>query len=41
MRFRIVRVEEPVKRTLEPDPQWKHGIAYRDEEIWESEWKKE
>lgn len=40
-RFRIVRVDEPVKRTLEPDPRWKHLIAFKDEDIWESEWKEE
>jgi hypothetical protein len=40
-RFRIVRVEEPVKRTLEPDPRWKNRIAFKDEDVWESEWKEE
>jgi len=40
-RFRIVRVEEPVKRTLDPDPRWKHRIAFKDEDVWASEWKEE
>jgi antitoxin (DNA-binding transcriptional repressor) of toxin-antitoxin stability system len=40
-KFRIVRVEEPVTRTLDPDPRLKNLIAYRDEDIWESEWKAE
>jgi antitoxin (DNA-binding transcriptional repressor) of toxin-antitoxin stability system len=39
--FRIVRVEEPVKRTLDPDPQWKGRIVFKDEDVWESEWKEE
>jgi antitoxin (DNA-binding transcriptional repressor) of toxin-antitoxin stability system len=40
-RFRIVRVEDPVKRTLAPDPQWKDRIAFKEEDVWESEWKEE
>ena len=39
--FRIVRVEEPVRRTLAPDPRWKDRIAFKDEGVWESEWKEE
>lgn len=41
MRFRIVRVDEPVKRTLAPDPRWKDRIAFKDEDVWASEWKDE
>ena len=40
-KFRITRVEEPVKRTLDPDPRFKNLIAFEDEDIWESEWKEE
>ena len=39
--FRIVRVEEPVRRTLVPDPRWKDRIAFKAEAIWESEWREE
>jgi hypothetical protein len=39
--FRIVRVEEPVRRTLVPDSRWKDRIAFKAEDIWESEWKEE
>jgi len=41
IKFRIVRIKESAKRTLEPDPRWKHRIAFEDEDIWESEWKDE
>ena len=40
-RFRIVRVDEPVKRTLDPDPRWKDRIAFKDEDVWACEWKEE
>ena len=40
-KFRIIRAEEPVKRTLDPDPRFKNLIAFEDEDIWESEWKEE
>ena len=37
--FRIVPVSEGGHRTLVPEPKWKGRIGYRDEDIWESEWK--
>ncbi|MFZ4599258.1 MAG: type II toxin-antitoxin system Phd/YefM family antitoxin [Terrimicrobiaceae bacterium] len=40
-KFRITRVEEPVRRTLDPDPRFKNLIAFDDQDIWESEWKEE
>jgi antitoxin (DNA-binding transcriptional repressor) of toxin-antitoxin stability system len=39
--FRIVRERRRAARSLEPDPEWKRSIAYRDEDIWASEWKDE
>ncbi len=37
--FKIVPVREPTRRTLEPSPDWKGAICYKDEDIWASEWK--
>ena len=40
-RFRIVRVEAAEKRNLSPDPRWKNRIVFKEQDIWESEWKDE
>jgi prevent-host-death family protein len=39
--FRIVPVADAPARTLVPNPKWKGAIAYRDEDIWASEWKED
>lgn len=36
--FKIVPVGTAPVRTLTPDPRWKGKIAYRDEDMWASEW---
>ena len=36
--FRLIVVEPPRRRTLRADPRWKGKIAYKDEDIWASEW---
>jgi antitoxin (DNA-binding transcriptional repressor) of toxin-antitoxin stability system len=38
--FRLAPVEPaPQRRTLDPDPAWSGRIAYRDEDLFESEWR--
>jgi antitoxin (DNA-binding transcriptional repressor) of toxin-antitoxin stability system len=39
--FRIIAHKEPMQRTLDPDPGWKKEIAYKEEDIWASEWNNE
>lgn len=40
-RFRIDTGLDQLKRSLEADPCWKGKVAYRNEAIWESEWREE
>lgn len=40
--FRLAPVEPVEKpRKLDPHPVWKKAIAYRDEDLFESEWREE
>ena len=39
--FRLIAIEAPIRRTLTPDPRWAGKIAYRDEDILETEWSEE
>lgn len=40
-RFRTVPLAPAAKRTLAQDPRCKGKIAYKDEDVWASEWKEE
>lgn len=40
-RFRILPESDRPRRTLEADPSWKGKVEYKDEAIWESEWREE
>ncbi len=37
--FRVSPVRERARRTLAPNPRWVQAIAYKDEDIWASEWR--
>lgn len=39
--FKIVLLDQKKLRTLKPDPRWKGKIAYKDEDMWASEWSEE
>jgi prevent-host-death family protein len=40
--FRLAPVEPfETPRTLDPNPRWQKAIAYRDEDLFESEWQEE
>lgn len=41
-RFRLISVpEKEPERVMESKPEWKEGISYTDEALWESEWEGE
>ncbi|MEN9813833.1 MAG: hypothetical protein RL479_2519 [Verrucomicrobiota bacterium] len=37
--FRLSPVRERSRRSLTPNPRWVQGIAFKDEDIWASEWR--